>query len=123
MLKRIINVFVIVLSITSIFLLTSCDGEKYAVAEEYTYNADVKVHNNVIYYGSTHGWIAVSLEDKKAKEVTVVSYIDNKDVYAVAEGFLVDNDNVEVFNIPNGRMIYETGCVKNCKNLKEIYFI
>lgn len=121
--KKIINIFLVIVSITALFLLTGCDNGRYAVAEEYTLNASYEVLDNVVYFDSSHGWIAVSLENKNVKEVTIHSYFNKKDVYAVSEGFLVDNDQVEVLNIPNGKMIYRTGCIKNCQNLKEINFI
>lgn len=123
MLKRIMNMFVILFSIVFVFILTGCDNQKYIEAEEYTLNAKFEVVDNVVYYESSHGFVAVALKNNDVEEVTLHSSINNVDVYVVASGFLVDNEKVKILNIPNGKMIYETGCVNNCSNLKEINFI
>ena len=123
MFKKIINVLVIVVTFGMIFTLTSCDNKQYAEALEYTLEDKFEVFKNVVYYDSNYGLIAVGLENNDVEEVTIHSYISNKDVYAIAEGFLVDNSTIKTLNIPNGKMIYETGCVSNCINLKEINFI
>ena len=120
MLKRTFNIFGIFLAMILLFSLTGCSEDKYVVVEDYNLGSEEIVVDNVIYNDSSFGWVATELEDEDVEEVTIHSYINNKEVYAVAEGFLDGNKDVEVLNLSNGNILYEKNCVINCPNLKEI---
>lgn len=110
-----------ILSIFTILIsTTSCSNETYAKKEEYVLEDKYEIYENVKYYYSSLGMIAMEIVDKTQKEVTIYPEVSNTYVYSVATDFLKDNEKIETLNLPCTDVIYETKCISNCPNLKEI---
>lgn len=118
-----IKKYMSVLFICLMCLITSCSdflsNNSYAKAEEYILENEYVTYENVKYQKSSLGYIVKEVVEP-AEEVFIYPSINDIDVYSVAEGFLSDDSKIKVLNLPNSNIIYESKCVSNCVNLKQI---
>lgn len=140
--KRIICACLAIISLLSVLPIVGCAPRLPEV--EYTLAEDATFVNGGVKYGlSDKGLIALEVVDRTLTEVRLYGYVNEynvdeatdafmaaidakavptDEVYAIAGGFLNDNDTVEYLVLPSSLSLgfFEEGCIVGCDNLKKV---